>query len=80
MEPQRLIGQPVYADNHRGQQVGRLKHTAPLRDQLTVTGEHDRLGRLRWDVHPDLRATVVLECPGDELSCDGRHCPCLLVS
>ena len=68
MEPQRLIGQPVYTDDHRGRYVGRLEVTAPLRDQLTVTGEHDGLGRIRRDVHRDLPTTVVLERLGDELS------------
>ena len=63
----------VYTDDHRGRYVGRLEDSAPLRDQLTVTGEHDRLGRIRRDVHRDLPATVVLERLGDELSLDGRH-------
>ena len=44
MEPQRLIGQPVHTDDHRGRYVGRLEHSAPRRDQLTVAGEHDGLG------------------------------------
>ena len=68
MEPQRLIGQPVDTDDHRGRYVGRLEDSAPLRDQLAVTGEHDCLGRVRRDVHRDLPATVVLERLGDELS------------
>jgi hypothetical protein len=63
-----LIGQPVYTDDHRGRYVGRLKVPAPLRDQLTVTGEHDCLGRVYRDVHRDLSTTVVLERLGDELS------------
>ena len=48
---QRLVGEPVDADDHRGRYVGRLEDLAPLRDQLTVAGEHDRLGRGRRDVH-----------------------------
>ena len=68
MEPQRLVGQPVYTDDHRGRYVGRLEEPAPLRDQLTVTGEHDCLGRIRRDVHRDLPTTVVVERLGDELS------------
>src|SRR5215469_11241173 len=68
MEPQRLIGQAVYTDDHRGRYVGRLEDSAPLRDQLTVTGEHDCLGRICRDVHRDLSATVVIERLGDDLS------------
>jgi hypothetical protein len=68
MEPQRLIGQAVYADDHRGRYVGRLEDSAPFRDQLTVTGEHDCLGRLWRDVHRDLPATVVIERLGDNLA------------
>ena len=61
MEPQLLIGQPVYTDDHRGRYVGRLEEPAPLRDPLTVTGEHDCLGRTRRDVHRDLPTSVVVE-------------------
>jgi hypothetical protein len=43
---------------------------APQRDQLTVTGEHDRLGRIRRHVHRDLSPTVVVEGLGDKLSRD----------
>ena len=68
MEPQRLIGQAVNTDDHRGRYVGRLEDSAPLRDQLTVTGEHDCLGRICRDVHRDLPTTVVIECLGDEFS------------
>src|SRR6516165_4798503 len=68
MEPQRLIGQAVNADDHRGRYVGRLEDSAPLRDQLTVTGEHDRLGRIWRDVHRDLPTTVVIDRLGDDLS------------
>jgi len=59
----------VYTDDHRGRHVGRLEVPAPLRDPLTVTGEHDCLGRIRRDVHRDLPPTVVLERLGDKLSC-----------
>src|SRR5580700_6700626 len=68
MEPQRLIGPAVNTDDHRGRYVGRLEDSAPLRDQLTVTGEHDCLGRICRDVHGDLPATVVIERPGHDLS------------
>ena len=71
MEPQRLIVQPVCTDDHRGRYVGRLEDSSPRRDQLAVTGEHDCLGRIRWDVHRDLPTTIVLERLGDELSLDG---------
>ena len=77
MEPQRLIGQPVCTDDHRGQYVGCLEDPSPLRYHLAVTGEHDRLGRIRREVHRDPPTTVVLEALGDELSCDG-HRRCLL--
>src|SRR5262249_49795045 len=68
MEPSRLIGQAVYTDDHCGRYVGRLEDSAPLRDQLTVTGEHDCLGRIWRDVHRDLPATVVIKRLGDNLS------------
>ena len=45
MEPLRLIGPAVYADDHRGRYAGRRKVGAPVRDQLAVTGKHDGLGR-----------------------------------
>src|SRR5215471_1571040 len=67
MEPQRLVGQAVNTDDHRGRYAGRLEDFAPLRDQLTVTGEHDCFGRICRDVHRDLPATVVIERLGDEL-------------
>ena len=70
MEPQRLIGQPVDTDDHRGRYVGRLEELAPRRDQLAVAGEHDCLGRSRRDIRRDLPSTVVLERLGDELSRD----------
>src|SRR5215467_8821792 len=73
MEAQRLIGQAMCTDDHRGRYVGRLKDTSPLRNQLAITSEHDGLGRLRRDIHSDFPATVVLKLLGDEVSCD-RHC------
>ena len=47
----------------------------PLGDHLTVTGEHDGLRRVRWDVHRDLAtAIVVIESLGDEpFQLSGRH-------
>jgi hypothetical protein len=45
-----------------------VSQRAPLGDQLTVTGEHDCLGRICRDVHRDLPTTVVIECLGDDLS------------
>src|ERR1700747_2815423 len=68
MEPQRLIGRAVNTDEHRGRYVSRLEDSAPLRDHLTVTGEHDCLGRICRDVHRDLPTTVVIERLGDDLS------------
>src|SRR6202050_5249432 len=70
MEPQRLIGQPMYTDDHCGWYVGLLEQPAPLRDSLTVTGEDDCFGRVRWNVNRDLPSTVVLEPLGDKLSRD----------
>jgi pimeloyl-ACP methyl ester carboxylesterase len=81
MEPQYLIVQPVGTDDHGSWHVGGLKNTAPLRDQLAVTGEHDCLGRNRRDVHRHLPTTIVVERLGDELPRDGRrHSHCLLSS
>src|SRR5271169_2364967 len=72
MEPQRLVGQPMYTDDHCGRYVGLLEQPAPLRASLAVTGEDDCFGQLRWNVHRDLPSTVVLEHLGDKLS---RDCP-----
>src|SRR5262249_46583765 len=47
-----------------------FKKPAPLRDQLTVTGEYDRLGRIWRDVHRDLPTTVVVEPLGDKFARD----------
>src|SRR5215469_4751970 len=66
MEPQRLIGQAVHTDDHRGRHVGRLEDSAKLRDQLTVTGEHDCLRRICRDVDRDLPTTVVTEGLADD--------------
>src|SRR5258708_13340828 len=71
MEPQNLIGQPMYTDDHCGRYVGLLEQPAPLRDSLTVSGEDDCFGQVRWNVHRDLPSTVVLEHLGDKLSRDG---------
>src|ERR1700729_2985942 len=70
MEPQRLFGQPMYTDDHCGPCVCIFEQPAPLRDSLTVTGEDDCFGRVRWNVHRDLPSTVVLERLGDKLSRD----------
>ena len=53
----------MYTDDHCGRCVGLLEQPAPLRDSLTVTSEDDCFGRVRWNVHRDLPATVVLERP-----------------
>src|SRR5580704_4779716 len=70
MEPQRLIGQTMYTDDHCGRYVGLLEQPAPLRDSLTVTGEDDCFRQVRWNVHRDLPSTVVLEPLSDKLSGD----------
>jgi hypothetical protein len=44
----------VNTDDHRGRYGGCFKDFTPLRDELTVTGEDDGLGRVRRDVHRDL--------------------------
>ena len=43
---------------------------APLRDELAVTGEHDRLGWIRRHVHSEPLSTVVVEGLGDQLARD----------
>jgi hypothetical protein len=70
MEPQRLIGQPMYTDDHCGRYVGLLEQPAPLRDSLTVAGEDDCFGRVRRNVYRDLPSIVVLEPLSDKLSRD----------
>ena len=70
MKPPRLIGQPVNTDDHRGRHAGCFQDLTPLRDELTVTGEHDCLGRVRRHVHRDLPSTVILERLGNELPRD----------
>ena len=62
-----IVG-PVGTDDHRGWYAGGLEVAAPLRDPLTVTGEHDSLRRIRRHVHRDLPPAVVGERLGDELS------------
>lgn len=68
MEPQFLIGLPMDTDDHSGRYVGFLELPAPLRDPLTVTGEDDRFGRIRWNIYRDLPSTVVLERLDDKPS------------
>src|SRR3954467_6064087 len=46
VEPQRLVGPAVRADDHGRWPVRCFQKPAPLRDHLTVTGEYDRLGRI----------------------------------
>ena len=61
----------MYTDDHCGRYVGLLEQPAPLRDSLTVTGEDDCFGRVRWNAHRDLPSTVALERLGDKLY---RYC------
>ena len=70
MEPRHLVRQAVDTDDQCGRYVGQLEVPAPVRDRLTVTGEHDCLGRSRRNVRRDLPATVVIERPSHELSRD----------
>src|ERR1700722_13388305 len=70
MEPQRLIGQPMYTDDHCGRYVGILEQPAPLRDSLTVAGEDDCFGWARRNAYRELPSTVVLERLSDKLSRD----------
>ena len=70
MESERLIGQPVDTDDHRRRDVKCFEKPTPARDQLTVTGEHHCLRRVRWDVHRDLPSAVVIERLGNEVSGD----------
>src|ERR1700722_12374104 len=60
----------MYTDDHCGRCVGLLEQPAPLRDSLTVAGEDDCFGRVRWKVYRDLPSTVVLERLSDKLSRD----------
>ena len=62
MESQRLVGRAVYANDHGRGYIRCLKKSSPLRGHLTVTGEHDRLGRNWWDIDRDLPFIVVVEC------------------
>src|SRR6516225_2825343 len=71
-QPQRLTGHAMCTDNHRDRHARSLEASSPLRDQLAITGEHDRLWRLRWNVRGYLPATVVLERLGDEPSGRGH--------
>ena len=68
MEPSRLIGRTMYADDHGGGYVGRLEDSTPLRDPLTITGEDDYLGRIRRDVHAHLPTIVIRKRLCDEAS------------
>jgi hypothetical protein len=70
MESQRLIVQPMYTDDHCGRYGGLRKQLTPLRDFLTVAGEDDCFGPIRWNVYRDLPSTVVLEGLSDKLSRD----------
>src|SRR6202021_3512706 len=67
MEPQHLIGQPMYTDDHCGRYVGLLEQPAPLGDSLTVTGEDDCFGRVPRNVHCDLPPPILLEHLRDKL-------------
>src|SRR3954464_6646976 len=75
MEPHFLIGQSMYTDDHRRRYGSLLEQPPPPRDRLTVAGEDDCFGRVRWNVHRDLPSTVVLEHPGDKLSRDRARVP-----
>jgi hypothetical protein len=68
MEPEGFIGEPMNADDHGRRHVCFFDQAAPLRDFLTVTGEDDCFGRVRWDVDADLPSGVVVERFGDEAS------------
>src|ERR1700723_1656564 len=70
MEPEGLIGQPVYTAVHCGRDVGLFEQPAPLRDSLTVAGEDNCFGRDRWNVYGDLPSTVVVERLSDKFSRD----------
>jgi hypothetical protein len=54
METQRLIGHPMYTNDHCRRHVGLLQQPAPPRDSLTVSGEDDCFGWVRWNVHRHL--------------------------
>src|SRR5512132_3650577 len=44
VQPQRLVGHAVRANDHGRRHIRCFKKPAPLRDHLTVTGKYDRLG------------------------------------
>src|ERR1700691_5975124 len=70
MEPLRLFGQTMYTHDHCRPCVCIFEQPAPLRDSLTVAGEDDCFGRVRWNVYRDLPSTVVLERLSDKLARD----------
>lgn len=72
-EPQSFVGEPVNADDHCRGHVQRCETRAPLRDQLSITGEYDCLRRARWNINGDPTPTVVVERLGDQISCHGRR-------
>jgi hypothetical protein len=68
-QPGRLVGHRVDADDHRrGHVVGCLEEPAPPDDPPSIRGKHDRLGRIRREIHGDLPPAVIAERLGDELS------------
>ncbi|MFC4948426.1 hypothetical protein [Pseudonocardia sp. GCM10023141] len=68
MQPTHRVVQPVRADHHRRGHIGVVEVLAPRRDQLTITGEDDRLRSIRRHVHRDGPTTVVRQHLGDEFA------------
>src|SRR5580704_17648790 len=46
MDTSHLVIESMSSDDHRRTEVGGLKRSAPLRDQLPIAREHDRLDRV----------------------------------
>ena len=70
LQPQGLVGDAVNADNHRRRRILRFKKPTPLRYQLTVTGEYDRLRWVVRNVHRHLSAIIVVERLGAKFARD----------
>jgi hypothetical protein len=72
VEPQRLVGRAVRANDQGRRQIRSLKTPSPVRDHVAVTGEYNRRWRIGWDVHRDLPTIIIVERLGNNLACD-RH-------
>jgi hypothetical protein len=69
VEPQRLVGRAVRANDQGRRQIRSLKTPSPVRDHVAVTGEYNRrsVGTYTVTCRPSL-----VERLGNNLACD-RH-------